>query len=345
MRQAPRLPTTGKWRACLISEAEPQQLERIWHIGANVMTTLTREPATDGQMKQLTRMATDAAEKAVKAYADANYLSKEGAELVKGNADFVGRIHAATVLALVELSNTDKFKDEEVSSTYGYLSGYAPKGLTEQCNRLRELFSGIGFANLDLLTQIEKGDVPLPTGAEGWFAIPNWMKNPNIFGSIYSGALLKALDTIKQTRNGKFYNYRDGQLDEKRLRQSAQSQKFWTELADAQGNPDILIVPAQFGIRHRGRSVRRAREVFAGNEFGLGAFAVGIMILTHPERLMHYDDLWIDCAGDEFDNPDADDRFGHAPRFGFDDGKVKFGTGWADDADDYCGSASGVLPQ
>lgn len=344
MRQAPRLPTTGKWRACLISEAEPQQLERIWHIGANVMTTLTREPATDGQMKQLTRMATDAAEKAVKAYADANYLSKEGAELVKGNADFVGRIHAATVLALVELSNTDKFKDEEVSSTYGYLSGYAPKGLTEQCNRLRELFSGIGFANLDLLTQIEKGDVPLPTGAEGWFAIPNWMKNPNIFGSIYSGALLKALDTIKQTRNGKFYNYRDGQLDEKRLRQSAQSQKFWTELADAQGNPDILIVPAQFGIRHRGRSVRRAREVFAGNEFGLGAFAVGIMILTHPERLMHYDDLWIDCAGDEFDNPGAGDRFGHAPRFGF-DGEVKFGAVWADDADDYCGSASGVLPQ
>lgn len=308
------------------------------------MTTLTREPATEGQMKQLTRMGTDAVEKAVKAYANANYLSKEGAELVKGNADFVGRIHAATVLALVELSSTDKFKDEEVSSTYGYLSGYAPKGLTEQCNRLRELFSGIGFANLDLLTQIEKGDVPLPTGV-GWFAIPNWMKNPNIFGSIYSGALLKALDTIKQTRNGKFYNCRDGQLDEKRLRQSAQSQKFWADLRDAQGDPDILIVPAQFGIRHRGRSVRRAREVFAGNEFGLGAFAVGIMILTHPERLMHFDDLWIDCSGDEFDDPDSDVRFARAPYFCFCDGEVKFGTGFVDDASAYYGSASGFGPQ
>jgi hypothetical protein len=281
----------------------------------------------------------------VKAYADANYPSKEGAERVKGNTDFVGRIHAATILALAELSNTDKFKDEEVSSTYGYLSGYAPKGLTEQCNRLRELFSGIGFANLDLLTQIEKGDVPLPTGAEGWFAIPNWMKNPNIFGSIYSGALLKALDTIKQTRNGKFYNYRDGQLDEKRLRQSAESQKFWTELADAQGNPDILIVPAQFGIRHRGRSLRRARVVFLINEFGLGAFAVGIMILTHPERLMNYDDLWIDCSGDEFDDPDSDVRFDRAPFFGWHFGKVEFGTVFVGDAYGHYGSASGFGPQ
>lgn len=309
------------------------------------MTALTRESATDGQMRQLTRMATDAVEKALQAYANANYLSKEGAERVKGNADFVGRISAATVLALVELSSTDKFKDEEVSSTYGYLSGYKTKGLTEQCNRLRELFSGIGFANFDLLAQIEKGDVPLPSGAESWFAIPNWMKSPNAFGSTYSGALLKVLDTIKQTRNGKFYNYRDGQLDEKRLRQSAQSQKFWTELTDAQGNPDILIVPAQFGIRHRGRSVRRAPEVFAGNEFGLGAFAVGIMILTHPERLMHYDDLWIDCVGDEFDDPVSDVRFGHAPCFCFFDGKVKFGAYFVDVASDFCGSASGFGPQ
>jgi hypothetical protein len=309
------------------------------------MTTLTREPATDGQIKQLTRMATDATEKAVRAYVVANYLSKEGAERVKGNADFVGRIHAATVLALVELSNSDKFKDEEVSSTYGYMSGYAPKGLTEQCNRLRELFSGIGFANLDLLTQIEKGDVSLPTGAEGWFAIPNWMKNPNIFGSIYSATLQKVLDTIKQTQSGKFYNYRDGQLDEKRLRQSAQSQKFWADLRDAQGDPDILIVPAQFGIRHRGRSVRRAREVFLINEFGLGAFAVGIMILTHPERLMNYDDLWIDCSGDEFDDPDSGVRFDHAPCFRFDDGEVEFDAYFVGNASDGFGSASGFGPQ
>lgn len=304
------------------------------------MTTLTQ--ATPGQLKQVTRVGTDAVEKTIAEFG----LDKDGAQRVHAHGDELAEaIRTAVIASLKDLSVSNKFKDEEVSSTYGYLSGYAPKGLTEQCNRLRELFSGIGFANLDLLTQIEKGDVPLPTGAEGRFAIPNWMKNPNIFGSIYSGALLKALDTIKQTRNGKFYNYRDGQLDEKRLRQSAQSQKFWTELADAQGNPDILIVPAQFGIRHRGRSVRRAREVFVGNEFGLGAFAVCIMILTHPERLMNYDDLWIDCSGDEFDDPDSDVRFVRAPCFFFNDGGVRFGTGFVGFAYGLYGSASGFGPQ
>ena len=243
---------------------------------------------------------------------------------------------------------TNKFKDEEVKSTYGYLSGYTnPNGLTAQCNRLRELFSGIGFANLDLLGSIEKGEIALPANTEGWFAIPNWIKNQNIFGATYNEALQEVLETIKTTRNGKFYNWREGQLGPERLRQSKHTEKFFRKLAEAQGNPDILIVAAQFGIRHRGRSVRRAREVIVStsNEFGLGAFAVGIMILTHPERLMNYDDLWIDCAGDEFDDPDSDVRFDHAPYFYFYDGKVKFDAFTVDVAYALYGSASGFVPQ
>ena len=241
----------------------------------------------------------------------------------------------------------EEFANEETKSSYGYLSGYKPKGLNEQCNQLRILFSGIGFANRDLEAQIDKGEVKLPKNAEGWFAIPNWMKNPNIFGKTYSEAVQKVLDTINTTRKGKFENYRKGLIDEKHLRQSARSVEFWKQLAEAQGNPDILIVAAQFGIRHRGRSVRRARVVMEDTlgEIGLGAFATGIMLLTHPERLQNVDDLWIDCAGDEFDAPESDVRFAFAPCFGFDGGDVEFGTSWVGSADDCCGSASGFLPQ
>jgi hypothetical protein len=32
-------------------------------------------------------------------------------------------------------------------------------------------------------------------------------------------------------------------------------------------------------------SVQEAREKFAPNEVGLGAYEVGIILLTHPERL------------------------------------------------------------
>jgi hypothetical protein len=113
-------------------------------------------------------------------------------------------------------------------------------------------------------------------------------------------------------------------------------------LGDEQKDHDILVVAAQFGLRHRGRSVRRAREVMQPNEFGLGAFAVGIMLLTHPERLMHYDDLYVDCAGDEY-APEADGGFSSAPFFDFDDGRVEFHAYWFAHAYDSYGSSSAFL--
>src|SRR5690606_10525533 len=106
----------------------------------------------------------------------------------------------------------------------------------------------------------------------------------------YNEAVQKVLDLINQTRNGAFYNYREGELGPTQLRQSTKSVSVFQKLDDEQKEQDILVVPAQFGIRHRGRSVRRAREVMNANECGLGAFAIGIMLLTHPERLKHYDD-------------------------------------------------------
>ena len=311
------------------------------------MNTLTQTQATPGQLKLITRIISDVADSKPVQDAIAK-LDKEGAERLKGDPDFAEFLRQHVVEKIAELSISNRFVNEEVESKYGYLSGYTPKGLTEQCNRLREFFPGLGYANLDLLAQIEKGEVKLPQNAEGWFAIPNVWKTEVLarFGSSYSQAVQKVLDTIKQTLNGKFYNYREGQIDEKHLRQSVRTKKFFTELSEAQGNPDILIVPAQFGIRHRGRSVRRAREVFTSSEFGLGAFAGGIMILTHPERLQHYDDLWIDFAGDEFDDPGSDARFARAPCFSFSDGKVGFDTSYVGyTAGDYDGSASGFVPQ
>jgi hypothetical protein len=310
------------------------------------MTTLTQ--ATPGQLKLITRIIGDVADSEPVQAALAG-LDKEGAERLKGSPEFAQSLREFTVAKIGELSVTDQFADEEVESSYGYLSGYKPRGntpdLVPQTNRLRELFSGIGYCNQDLLAKIQEGKVDLPKHAEGSFAIPNWMKNPQIFGDTYSAAVQKVLDTLKQTLKGKFYNYRDGQLNEQRLRQSARSQKFWKDLSDAQGNPDILIVPAQFGIRHRGRSVRRAREVFANNEFGLGAFATGIMLLTHPNRLQNVNDLWIDCAGDEYDDPVSDARFGQAPCFVWDGDEVRFGTRGVGGASECYGSSSGFVPQ
>lgn len=312
------------------------------------MKTLTQnaEVITGGQKKQLTRMIGDVADSDLVQEA-LNALSKKGAERLKGNPEFVATIRQVIVEKITELGVINEYANEEVVSKYGYRSGYRkPLDQNAQCNKLRELFSGLGFANQDLQTRIENGEVKLPQHAEGLFAIPNWRKNPKIFGSTYSEAVQKVLDTIKKTRDGAFYNYRKDQVDEQHLRQSARSEQFWNDLAKAQGDAGILIVSAQFGLRHHGRSVRRARVIIedTAGEFALGAFAVGSMLLTHPIRLQHYDDLWIDCAGDEW-SPDAGGVFSESPCFIFDGDEVKFGTVDVAVAHAYDGAASGFSPQ
>lgn len=281
------------------------------------------EKITSNQRKQIVRFVEDGI--------DAMNLQKDGAQrLIENGGEF-----QAELKKLVErFSITNQYADEEVESSYGYLSGYTPKGITEQTNRLRELFPGIGYASEKL------AEGALPENAEGWFAIPRWEKVAPTYGE----AVQKVLDLIKQTRNGAFCNYREGELGPNQLRQSAKAKSVFQKFGDEQKDQDILVVPAQFGTRHRGRSVRRAREVMNANECGLGAFAIGIMLLTHPERLQHYDDLWIDCAGDEF-APHAGGDFSKSPCFGFNDGKVRFDASGVDGADGFCGSASVCLPQ
>lgn len=289
--------------------------------------------ATAGQIKQINRFASDAVEKVLTELD----LDNPGAQRVIEHGDeFAEAIRVVTLASLKDLSVSDKFKNEEVKSNYGYLSGYRkPKSITEQCNILRQIFPGVGFADEKLAER------EVPANSEGWFAIPKWQT----IAPTYSEAVQKVLDAIKKAQNGKFYNYRDGQINDQRLRQTTKTASVFQKLSDEQKDHDILVVAGQFGLRHRGRSVRRAREVFSANELGLGAFAVGIMILTHAERLQNVDDLWIDCAGDEFDDPGAVVRFDRAPCFRFSDGRVEFGTYWFDDARGRFGSASAFVPQ
>ena len=232
----------------------------------------------------------------------------------------------------MEISVSNQFADKEVQSNYAYPKGYKVKGITEQTNILRQLFPGIGFADEKIAEQ------PLPPNAEGWFAIPKWEK----FAPTYSEAFEKVLAMIGSKR--RFYNYRDGKLGTEYLRQRAKTVKMFQKLGDEQKDFDILVVPAQFGLHYKGRSVRRAREVFQQNEFGLGAFAIGIMLLTHPEREVQWEQLHVDCAGDEF-APGADGDFSRAPLFGFGGGEVGFFASWCDSASGRCGSASAFVSQ
>lgn len=281
---------------------------------------MTTQSITSGQRKQIVRLMEDGL--------DALVLNKDGAQqlIVRG-----GDLQTRFKEVLRELSVYGQYADEEVESTHHYPEGYCVHHISNQVGALREYFPELGTADEEIASD------ELPDGAEGWFAIPRWEK----IAPTYGETVEKIFAAIASRR--RFYNWREGQLEPNYLRQHERTGMLQTLIAQ-QSEHDILIVPAQFGLRHRGRSVRRARELFLPNEFGLGAFEGGCMLLTHPERLVFYDDLYIDCAGDEY-SPVADGRFVSAPCFVWSGDGVTFDTFWVDGPFSRYGSASGFVPQ
>ncbi len=293
---------------------------------------------TAKQKKQYVRFGKDAFEKALtEAGLDEDGIQK----LIEGSDEF----EADIIASIRKLSVSNQFADEETESNFGYLSGYTPNrdqmieviiaDFEKQIELLDKFFNCGKKFNPDYIIRIHS---TCPTWVEKFFANFDW----RIIASTYGEAVQKVFDLLKKTRDGEFYNYREDRLGSEYLRQSQKSIKAWEKFGDEQKDHNILIVPAQFGLRYRGLSVRRARVVMNAQEFGLGAFDIGIMLLTHPERLQHYDDLYIDCAGDEY-SPDADGNFPGAPIFYFSLGQAGFDTDWVGGADSRYSSASGLV--
>lgn len=292
------------------------------------------KPATAGQNKEIFRMGEDTLREAL---AKAGLFHEGAQRIIERGDEFKHQLEQAILSVVQGVSITNQFANEEVASTYSYLSGYQrPKAIVEQVRRLQELFPGIGNANQGLLAQIESGNALVPSNQEGFFAFPHW----KTVAPTYGEAVQKVFNLLGQTLSGKFTNYREGKLGPNYLQETDRKAWYMQQIQEEQGS-DILIVPAQFGLKHRGRSVRRALAVMDGNEFGLGAFEIGIMLLLHPERLAHYDDLYIDCPGDKV-SPGGDGTFPSAPYFEFRDRKVRFGTRDVGRANGRCGSASAV---
>jgi hypothetical protein len=266
--------------------------------------------------------------------ARAQRLNERGGELQDGIAKLIA-----------ELTTSNQYANEEVRSSYTYPKEYkGPKPIVDQIKAIAKIFG------LDPSHAVEfvKNLPALPEGAEGWFAIPSVdalakKHFPEVTDPAQKYCQAVQLVHAKIAASRSFYNYREGQITPAQLRVHARTAHALDLIAETQKG-DILIVAAQLCMRHRGKSVRRAREVFVANEFGLGSLAVGSIVLTHPERLVRWEELDMDCSGDEF-APGADGDFSNAPIFYFDDGKVLFNAHWCDRAYELYGSASAFLSQ
>ncbi|MDP3244373.1 MAG: hypothetical protein Q8M83_01800 [bacterium] len=243
----------------------------------------------------------------------------------------------------------DQFANEEVRSSYTYPKEYkGPKPIADQIKAIAKIFDLNPSQALKFANPPTGGLPALPEGAEGWFAIPSVdalakKHFPEVTDPAQKYCQAILLVHAKITASRSFYDYREGQITPAQLRVHARTAHALDLIAETQKG-DILIIAAQLGMRHRGKSVRRAREVFMANEFGLGSLAIGSVVLTHPERLVRWEELQMDCSGDEFAF-DADGSFGSAPCFDFVDVGVRFGALGVSVFGDLYGSASGFLTQ
>ncbi|MGH9606349.1 MAG: hypothetical protein ACRD3N_11705 [Terracidiphilus sp.] len=238
---------------------------------------------------------------------------------------------AAAVLEMIQRHTaSDQYRDEEVSSNREYPENYRVRPVEAQVTELRRVFPTLGKC------QEKLGRLDLPEGAEAWFAIPRWQA----LAPTYNEAVEMALGVFGSRR--RFANRVAGRLGPEYLRQHERPVMAEKVLADQQQGSDILVMAAQAGMLHRGRSTRRARVAMAGNEFGLGVFAIACMLLTHPERLSTSETLMIDCGGDEY-SLHGDRTFDRVPLFDFDMSGIEFSVFYDDRCRALWGSPTGFL--
>jgi hypothetical protein len=165
--------------------------------------------------------------------------------------------------------------------------------LEKELQKIRELFPNLSKADVDrsFLKKISEGQIVLPEGAERWTLIPLWNK----VAPTYLGSVEKVMEAIGMKHEHSYWN----SFGPENFRQTEKSLWGWKEIGLAQPGFDILIVPVQLGALHFKKTVEQARLSMREDEFGLGVFAAGIYLLTHPKRLRNRKDLGIDCAGDE----------------------------------------------
>lgn len=218
---------------------------------------------------------------------------------------------------------------------YTYPENYKVKTLNEQKDILQDIFREIKPKSFFSALAVSTFDNPekLPIESDGNFLIPHW----TLIAKTYNEAVEKVLALIAKSHP--FYNWRKGKLGAEYLRETERKKEMLARYKNK-----LFVIPAQTGKKYAGKSVETARKEFAENEVGLGAYEVGIIALTHPERFEKWDELDCDCPGDEY-SYDASDPFGRSPRFYFHGDGLRFGAGMVLRAFDNFGSASGFVPQ
>jgi hypothetical protein len=317
------------------------------------MMTMSNESITSRtpeQERQVIRLLEDVAKAAIElALKKVNPDNQSLQRLLEHGDEVKSEVTDLAVALTKKYATENTFANEETSSSYTYPVGYkGPKPIEQQIKSIAKIFKLDPAKALTFAKTLPE----LPNGAEGWFAIPSFsalskqqsqaVEDRDEQYSLASQQVCKVRS--EQANRDSFYNHLEGKLSPMYLRMHPKTADAYDKLIEDQDNSDILIIAAQLGMKHRGKSVRRAIITFQSNEFGLDIVAAMAINLTHPTRFVRYDELDIDLPGNQYRSV-ADGVFVHAPLLFFSDGMLKLDASRVEDDNGCYGAASGFLPQ
>jgi hypothetical protein len=248
---------------------------------------------------------------------------------------------------LEQLAITNPFEKEKVSPNgdWRYDTATLPN-LDTQVARIMGALTGVGPVGI--------GHAPAWQGeitdkADGLTAIPSlldlgkMLEVDDPLGAGYGQLLEKVLDRLSAARNGKFYNYRKGQLGPNYVRLHEGVRQRREELENAipyvEQKIRFLIAPVSTGRHYQGYSPRNARiDALELGALPLDPISVALMLVAWPERLNKYPQTLIDCSGCEY-SWDADGEWTRVCYFYFDVSELEFDARDAGLPRDGCGAA------
>ncbi|OGB74342.1 hypothetical protein A2V68_01150 [candidate division Kazan bacterium RBG_13_50_9] len=254
----------------------------------------------------------------------------------------VAKFKEGLTALLEEAIALNPFSKERVKQAWFYPKNWQAKGVAEQVIKLATLFPGIDLSQVEMLVaklvaqKLADGVAILPKLS---FLAKLWnIADP--YGGGYGPICEKLFELIAASRS--FHNYRTGQMNEQHIRIMEDVREQLKKL-EAETLGDVLVLSFNFGNLYAGFSPRNARfEALNNNQFPLIAAQVACLLLTMPDRLTAWEQLFIDCSGDEWDW-DAGGGWTRSVCFGFDGGKLLFDNRYADYANDFFGSAVAFL--
>lgn len=197
---------------------------------------------------------------------------------------------------------TNPFWDEKIEPALEYPKNWEPVSITEQLEALRSFYPDLDSSHVESIAE----NISAPEAADGVFVVPKpssvaakrGIEDP--FGKGYRRLLeVTVLDHIVKQRNFLYYRGLDVTDDTHRMGQLASDA---ISRMEEEQSGDYLVFAAQTGKKWAGSSPSFARwEMEHGvREFPLPSWCAAHIILTNPKRLEKYEDLGIDCPGDEY---------------------------------------------